>query len=838
MNTITVSINGSIYNTSIYELTRLICSGQTIDAGFVSDGCKYQQVFGICASFESAQAALAESSRYQLPYSLAYISNENNCAVVVFITDAPIRNSRIEFVYDAIEKITGGERVSAVLPKYTSFICSSCFIVPWDAILYSYQLKLYVENERTFASYTREISQKYNLTKDKTIILPTYVINQMSESDDLSVNFFPRSNIKTLDLGKNVEADVALGKTFPANSSASAKIKNISIESIMDRCALCRCFFTDNTGFMNMNYSSNNVFLFEVIKGLCRIELTWKAYVSCIENNPYLDTFTKKKATFDYKYLRAAGYEGSPCDMFCPFCSSCVHCNTMQETLCQKNEIYHVDNSKNYVSIDQARYELGKALDDSVNDGNNYLDLIIGQAGLGKTTCILDIIRRYPWKRFIIAEDTRARKSEVYRDCGGTLYYFPSTLDVLDVLPDEQAAIIHGYLSRGLYKNISAYLQTYASCLANDLANHEVYERIMNYLTRYDVLKSHQYNIVMTHRALFNIRPDLLKGYIVVIDEDPLISCGKTIGQIPIDSVKRAIDCGIYSEKSVNKDKYNLICKMVNAPHDYFFTSDSSKDITYISNAGLNQMGEAPGNLTDFASAKAYHIDQVCGKIDYIKPLRFPYSKVIVMSATADAAIYERYCFMSKKSLQVKKIPEVKYKGTIIQNVSHSLTRREIGSFCMDGSTNPDYIMQRIRNRNPDDICITLKMFEDAFLADGHFGATNGTNKFSGKNITVIGTYYLNEVCYKLFGLLLNANVFARDAVQFGPHRVYYNGFSFKLSTYNDHVLQNVMLYFMNSELEQAVGRARLLDNDVTVTVYSVFPMKQAHITYDDYLQY
>ena len=168
--------------------------------------------------------------------------------------------------------------------------------------------------------------------------------------------------------------------------------------------------------------------------------------------------------------------------------------------------------------------------------------------------------------------------------------------------------------------------------------------------------------------------------------------------------------------------------------------------------------------------------------------------------------------------------------------MSHSLTRREIRSYCNDETSSPDLLIQRIKNKHPDDTVITLKEFESIFGAQSHFGATNGTNRFSGKNIVVVGTYYLNEVCYKLFGMLINANIYSWESLHFGPRWVAYNGYSFKFSTFNDPTLQNIMFYFMNSELEQAVGRARLLDNDVTVTVYSSFPVRQAHIIYDEYL--
>jgi hypothetical protein len=41
-------------------------------------------------------------------------------------------------------------------------------------------------------------------------------------------------------------------------------------------------------------------------------------------------------------------------------------------------------------------------------------------------------------------------------------------------------------------------------------------------------------------------------------------------------------------------------------------------------------------------------------------------------------------------------------------------------------------------------------------------------------------------------------------------------------------VLRDIQFYMIESELEQAVGRARLINNDCTVNLFSNFPIGQA----------
>lgn len=72
----------------------------------------------------------------------------------------------------------------------------------------------------------------------------------------------------------------------------------------------------------------------------------------------------------------------------------------------------------------------------------------------------------------------------------------------------------------------------------------------------------------------------------------------------------------------------------------------------------------------------------------------------------------------------------------------------------------------------------------------------------------------------------------------FRPHRqrIEYNGYSFLYTTYKNELLREIQAYSISSELEQAIGRARLLREDCTVFLFSSFPCEQAQIHEKDYL--
>lgn len=120
---------------------------------------------------------------------------------------------------------------------------------------------------------------------------------------------------------------------------------------------------------------------------------------------------------------------------------------------------------------------------------------------------------------------------------------------------------------------------------------------------------------------------------------------------------------------------------------------------------------------------------------------------------------------------------------------------------------------------------------------DLHFGNTTGINSLSGKDLAVVGTPYKIEESYKLVASYLGADVNQEIDMNPRPRRVEYSGYSFCITTYHDELLREVQLYALESELEQCVGRARLLRNACTVYVFSAFPCEQAELRMGNYLQ-
>ena len=112
-----------------------------------------------------------------------------------------------------------------------------------------------------------------------------------------------------------------------------------------------------------------------------------------------------------------------------------------------------------------------------------------------------------------------------------------------------------------------------------------------------------------------------------------------------------------------------------------------------------------------------------------------------------------------------------------------------------------------------------------------HFGNTEGSNTLEGEDILVVGTPYHAEFLYKLVAFSMGLDFDANEEMtsQFVAH----NGYRFWFTTFKDENLRAIHFWMIESELEQAVGRARLLRNKCKVNLFSNFPLRQAKMICD-----
>ncbi|NLK93322.1 MAG: hypothetical protein GX273_09405 [Bacteroidales bacterium] len=158
--------------------------------------------------------------------------------------------------------------------------------------------------------------------------------------------------------------------------------------------------------------------------------------------------------------------------------------------------------------------------------------------------------------------------------------------------------------------------------------------------------------------------------------------------------------------------------------------------------------------------------------------------------------------------------------GNLIQYPSRSFSRN-----CIETNSN---LFKKAKAIIGDKPIITFKKFKEND-GDISFGAVEGHNDYEDKDIAVIGTPHLNELVYKLFALAMGIEV-KNENMRY--QEIKRNNCKFYFMTYKKKELRNIQLWLIESELEQAIGRARLLRNKCNVILFSNYPLKQAKFKY------
>jgi hypothetical protein len=185
------------------------------------------------------------------------------------------------------------------------------------------------------------------------------------------------------------------------------------------------------------------------------------------------------------------------------------------------------------------------------------------------------------------------------------------------------------------------------------------------------------------------------------------------------------------------------------------------------------------------------------------------------MSATINHELYRK--IYRDRDIDYYECPKVKYKGRVIQFTDSSYSRYALSE--------DDSKIKFLKNKHIHHEIITFKDIENRLGTHYHFGNVEGINCLRGKDIAVIGLPNLHESVYCLYAMRAGSTA---DRAFMYPHRIRYNNSTFTLNTYKDEILRMIQCWILSSQLEQAVGRARLLREDCTVYVYAGFPVEQA----------
>ncbi len=538
----------------------------------------------------------------------------------------------------------------------------------------------------------------------------------------------------------------------------------------------------------------------------------------------------------DVKYMK--GYHSCRCSgSFCPYYDSCENAGTIVNTLALDRKVYKTEEER-YYTLEEAQECLADNLRNAFESYDVGLHLIKAQTSLGKTTAYIRLIKENPKVKFLIALPTNILKEQVTKD----LYYagllkeeifMTASIQGNCFIPYDIRQEIANAHKRGIHNQTKKILSAHCKETVDDfqVALKEEYRKLLDGVK---AIKDERV-VVTTHAFFLQMPEEFLKQYTIIIDEDILqLQIFNRIYSISAacleELVRKRIPIFCDVAKEILQTELNLY-RNINVPRRYPMGEEKLEK--------LECFGE-DDNINDLLYAKVFVRlkNRYTGneEIKYFCPQKLPPLKYIVLSATLNEKIYQAYF---AGDMRVYMYPEKKaaYKGKVVQYTYHSLGRNDLSD------KRQVFFIAKELAENPGLEIITFKEsrvlpeLSDMNSKGLHFGNTTGINSLSGCDLGIVGTPYKVEEAYKLIACYLGADVNQKKDSRPGWRRVVYKNTSFMLTAYRDPILQEIQLYSLESELEQCVGRARLLRKNCTVYVFSAFPCEQAKIITGDYLQ-
>jgi hypothetical protein len=239
------------------------------------------------------------------------------------------------------------------------------------------------------------------------------------------------------------------------------------------------------------------------------------------------------------------------------------------------------------------------------------------------------------------------------------------------------------------------------------------------------------------------------------------------------------------------------------------FPGDPEELIHCISTTNVNS------NLVGLITSTFYIKDaRDNNTLHYIQQTPLPSKKrIIILSATAPVEIYRA---LYGNRLHVIELTDVEQQGAILQYTKQSCSRNAMQRYAAS-----------LSEKVADLPVITFKRFSSSFqnpIEGMYFGNCSGYDELKGHDLAVVGTPHRNNVLYHLIAAEISGEAIGNVVMNY--QKVEYNGFRFKFNCFDNPLLRNIQLSLIESDLLQAVGRARTLRTHATVQVFSNFPLR------------
>lgn len=422
------------------------------------------------------------------------------------------------------------------------------------------------------------------------------------------------------------------------------------------------------------------------------------------------------------------------------------------------------------------------------NDINEITYIFALPTAIGKTRLLTSV------EKSVIAFPTNNLKNEVGGKMKTNYVLSPDAISFASPILNKK---IEYYYQIGLPKKSMKIIRKISESTTSkdsQIAN--------NYIFQLEQCNDIEKSILTTHKRVLNSEPFGHKT--VVFDEDPLSSL--------VEIKKTSI-----SDLSGIQYLYDPLKSVLDFIHPLqdgiFETPQFSIDLEDLFKF-CEDKNIFETNVFDFLRSKFFIKKGM--NIQYIVKNDLPKdTKNIIMSATIPIEFYKK--IYPERKFECVDIRNVAQTGSIIQYTGRSCSRDGLFRYG-----------EKISKEVGDKTVITFKDFKEMFKnspEDIHFGNCSGYDNLKGQDIVVVGTPHRNNSEYFLLAKLMNVEFDYFDS-PFRYQKVQYNGFEFMINTFDNEGLRRIQLSLIESDLIQAVGRARTLRYDCKVELYSGLPLR------------
>jgi len=498
-----------------------------------------------------------------------------------------------------------------------------------------------------------------------------------------------------------------------------------------------------------------------------------------------------------FTYLKKVNYPPCPIGSFSPYEEDSDLHDLISETKSIRGHIKVLE-PINHVSLSEAEELFTSKFNEVINNddvGKVYLFKV--PTAIGKTQIITNI-------HATIAAPTNSLKNEIGERMKVMYATTPDPITFENVKLNNQ---INYYYSLGLPQKSMEVLHSVVDPKNKDIFSVADIELASDYLRQIGEAYISNSTLLTTHKRVLHSE---FKNNTLVFDEDPL----KSLIDITSFKISDLFSINIIVK---NKELEFVIKSLTDTPvMEIRKTPTFNLDLDQL----IKEVSQLPNetlksNLFDFFSSSFYVRDTHKPDIvHYVVKRTIPkLKKIIILSATAPINLYKR---LLGDCLEVIDISDVQQKGTVIQHTKKSYSRNSLSKKTKD-------IVNKVGNTP----VITFKSYQNHFSNPSNmwFGNCSGYDELKGKDIAVVGTPHINNVVYFLTAKVLDVELKTSDLTM-SYKKVIYNGFEFKFNCFDNEHLRMIQFSYIESDLIQAVGRARTLRTDAKVDLYSNFPLR------------